>query len=323
MLWLVFAVLTVATIAILVYPLVKRMRGVAPARVEYDIVVYREQLAEIDQEVERGLLTADEASAARAEVHRRMLAAEDAELRLAAKPARTDNRYAQFAVIAAIVIVPSAGAAALYALLGSPSLPGQAYDWRLAHEPQLAAPAEAQELVQQLKQNPSASGYQHLADIYLSAHAYEQAADADRRAIDLGATDVASWSELGEAEVLAHDGAVVPQALEAFTKALSINSHSERARFYIGLAEAQIGDTRHAVAIWRDLEKDSPADAPWLPMLRDHIAAFAKEGGFDPASVPPSPPSVQAMNESLAAMRQAMQGQGDMTASPAPPPNGD
>ena len=86
-------------------------------------------------------------------------------------------------------------------------------------------------------------------------------------------------------------GAVVPEALLAFTNSLGKDPHGERSRFYIGLAEAQIGNLKQAVAIWRDLEKSSDPDAPWLPMLREHIAAFAKQGGFDPASVPPSPPS--------------------------------
>jgi len=95
---------------------------------------------------------------------------------------------------------------------------------------------------------------------------------------------------------------LVPEALMAFTNALGVDSRSERARFYIGLAESQIGNLKQAVAIWRELEKTSPSDAPWLPMLREHIAVFSKQGGFDPASVPPSPPSARAMNVEITAM---------------------
>jgi hypothetical protein len=64
-----------------------------------------------------------------------------------------------------------------------------------------------------------------------------------------------------------------------------------RAQFYIGLAQAQIGDFKKAVGIWRNLEKNGPADAPWMAMVKKHIAAYAKEGGFDPESVQPAPPS--------------------------------
>ena len=102
----------------------------------------------------------------------------------------------------------------------------------------------------------------------------------------------------------------MPEAMMAFTNSLSIDSHSERSRFYIGLAESQIGNLKQAVAIWRDLEKDSAPSAPWLPMLREHIAAFSKEGGFDPASVPPSPPSAGTMNAAITAMTKALHPRG-------------
>ena len=85
---------------------------------------------------------------------------------------------------------------------------------------------------------------------------------------------------------------VVPEAHAAFTKALKFDKRDARARFYLGLAETQINESRRAVAIWRDLEKDSPPDAPWLSMVKEHIATFAKEGGFDPTTVPPEPPSL-------------------------------
>jgi len=278
------------------------------------MVVYRDQLAEIDQEIESGVLTQEQAGAARAEVHRRMLAAEDAELNAAGKPARTNGRIARIAIMAAIVVVPPAGAAIIYGVLGSPHLPGMAYAWRVKHDPQFTALTAAAEMAAKVQQHPTVTGYQQLADVYFSSRNYQQAADADRHAIQLGATDAASWSELGEAEVMAND-AVVPEALMAFTKALSIDSRSERARFYIGMAEAQIGDRRKAVAIWRDLERTSPSDAPWLPMLRDHMASVSKDGGFDPASIPPSAPDPAAMSASLAAMGQAMQPPGDAVAA--------
>jgi cytochrome c-type biogenesis protein CcmH len=319
MLWLIFATMTVVVILILLAPFLFKRSGDMARRVEYDVVVYRDQLAEIDQEIERGVLTDEQASAARSEVHRRMLAAEDAELKAAGKPARGDGRIARIAFICAIVIVPPVGAVLLYGMLGSPHLPGMAYAWRVKNDPQFTAIAGLADEAAKVQKHPTMAGYQQLADAYFAARNYPQAVEADRHAIELGATDAASWSELGEAEVMAND-AVVPEALMAFTKALSLDSRSERARFYIGLAESQIGNRKQAVAIWRDLEQTSPPDAPWLPMVRDHIASVSKDGGFDPASVPPSPPNPTAMAASLSAMGQAMQAPaagGD--ASGAPP----
>jgi cytochrome c-type biogenesis protein CcmH len=304
MLWLIFATLTFVILMILIFPLLKKTSGESMARVDYDIVVYRNQLGEIAQEVERGLLSESQADAARAEIHRRMLAAEDADLK---KLPMRKNRRLQLAAIAVILVTVPAGAGTVYGLLGSPKLPGQPYAWRLAHDPQFVSASSADTLKAQLQANPSAAGYKTLAGLYFSSGNYTEAAAADQRAIELGSTDAATWSELGEATVMANGGAVVPDAMAAFTKALSADSRSERARFYMGLAEAQIGNLKRAVAIWRDLEKSSDAGAPWMPMVREHIAFFAKQGGFDPASVEPSPPSAAAMTEALSAMTGALQ----------------
>ena len=57
MLWLIFAILTLLILAVLLGPLLKSASAEAPPRVDYDIVVYRNQLAEIEQEIERGHVT--------------------------------------------------------------------------------------------------------------------------------------------------------------------------------------------------------------------------------------------------------------------------
>jgi len=304
MLWLLFALLCLAVIAILILPLI---RGGAEARprVDYDIVVYRSQLAEIDTELAEGLLTTEQAEAARAEVHRRMLAAEDADLQRPLQPSAHVSKYLRFAAIAAIALVMPIGGGALYAALGSPSLPGKPYLWRIHNDPEFGAAASADSLAAQVQANPSAEGYEQLGRSYFAARQYELAAGAYRHAVEMGAKAAVTWSEFGEALVMTSGGSVSPEAMMAFTKAVAIEPRSERSRFYLGLAEAQIGNLHEAVAIWRDLEKTSAPDAPWLPMLREHIAAFAKQGGFDPASVPPSPPNLKAIGTALAAMTKA------------------
>ena len=319
MLWLVFAILIILVLAVLLIPLLKNTSVEALPRVDYDIVVYRNQLAEIDQEIERGLLSETQAEAARAEVHRRMLAAEDADLKMPVKSMRTDNRRARFAAIVVIAAILPVGAAILYGVLGSPHLQGKPYEWRLKNDPDFVVAATADKLAEQLQNSPNAAGFRRLAEMYFASRNYEQAAAADRRAIDLGAADAATWSELGEAVVMTNGGAVVPEALMAFNNALGLDARSERARFYIGLAESQIGNLKQAVAIWRDLEKTSDPDAPWLPMVREHIAAFSKQGGFDPASVQPSPPLSGAMNVAITAMTNAMHVQGAAGAPTEPP----
>lgn len=303
MLWLIFALLALLVIGALAYPLLRRSAAASASRIDYDVVVYRDQLGELDQDVEGGVLTADQAAAARTEIQRRILAAEEADRKQAPRRSR---RSALVALGLIAVIVPT-GAATMYAALGSPSLRGQSYAWRQQHDANIAAATSAEALEKLLKSNPSAAGYQRLANMYFAAGQYDKAVSADHRAIDLGANDAGIWSEFGESIVMANNGQVMPQALVAFANTLSADPGDARARFYIGLAEAQIGDLRKAVAIWRDLEQDSAPDAKWLPLVQQHVAAFAKQGGFDPGSIAPQPPSVEALRSSVAAMTGAMQ----------------
>jgi len=114
---------------------------------------------------------------------------------------------------------------------------------------------------------------------------------------------VMDWADIGENQVAAAGGLVDREALAAFIEALRRDPREPRARFFVGFAAAETGDLKIAVAIWRDLEKDSKPDAPWLPILRRNIALAAKMGKFDADSVPPAPPSPQQLAAILAALR--------------------
>jgi cytochrome c-type biogenesis protein CcmH len=141
--------------------------------------------------------------------------------------------------IAAIVIVVMLplGAGALYAALGHPTLPGQPFAERMKN-PVFVAQTQALDLAQTLARAPRAAGY----------------------------------AELGERLGQLADGAVTPQAGEAFAQALELDPAEPRARYYTGLALAQRGQVTKALMVWRALETDSKPDAPWLTQLRRNIA---------------------------------------------------
>jgi cytochrome c-type biogenesis protein CcmH len=289
-LWILFSAVILVVLLLLVVPLLRRQVA-APARIAYDIVVYRDQLAEVDRDLERGLLNTDQAEAARTEILRRMLAAEDAELESPPVEFRLGGgRQLRLATALVILVGLPLGSFGLYGLLGAPWLPGQPYASRQA-DPDLKMTEMAANLAADLKKKPEAEGYATLGETYFALRRYEEAADAFRQALGLGLIDAQMLSSLGESVALANNGDVVPDARTAFQHALTLDHGEPRARFYLGLGKAQIGHFAEAVSIWRDLEKDSPADAPWLGMLKEHIAEYAKQGGFDPATIKPVPPA--------------------------------
>src|SRR5476651_214943 len=72
---LICAALLLGVLAAVSRPLLSGAR-VLPTRGQYDQAVYRDQLLEVDRDLARGVLTQEEAGAARLEIQRRLLAAD-------------------------------------------------------------------------------------------------------------------------------------------------------------------------------------------------------------------------------------------------------
>ncbi len=114
--WIVIAVLTVAAVVALLLPLLKGA-ATASERSAGEAAVYRDQLAEIERDRASGLISAEDADYARAEVGRRLLAvageAEDC-------PGKARKNPLAEAFV--IVALPAVGLG-LYLLTGSPGTP--------------------------------------------------------------------------------------------------------------------------------------------------------------------------------------------------------
>ena len=78
--------LTSLALAILLVPLLIGNRRAA-SRDAYNLAIYRDQLSEIERDVGRGLLTEEQAEAARTEIARRILALRPADAGRDASPA--------------------------------------------------------------------------------------------------------------------------------------------------------------------------------------------------------------------------------------------
>ncbi|MDX2027391.1 MAG: tetratricopeptide repeat protein [Alphaproteobacteria bacterium] len=181
------------------------------------------------------------------------------------------------------------GAGLFYLYLGAPDLPDKPYAAR-RNDPDFRLNTIAETMATELAERPDAEGYKRAAALFLAIGRFDRAAEASRKAVEHGADDAETWSRLGESLVRANDGMVVMDAQDAFKKALKRDPKDVRARFSMGLAQAQIGNFKKAVGIWRDLERDATPDAPWLPQVKKSIREFSRKGGFDPASIPPRAP---------------------------------
>lgn len=323
--WIAIAILAGGLGLALARPLMRGAGEAAPARGAYDMQVYRDQLAEIDRDRARGVLSDDQAAAARIEVERRLIAAgESASRDRAAKTSAAPLLAAGLAILVPVV------ALLVYGQLGRPGTPGQPFAQRLDRNPattQVAGQGAGQppgpnaadphpagggtaesmasltdRLAKRLEANPGdAEGWALLARSYQQLNKYREAVAALERAVALTNRDPQLVATLGEARIMAADGSVTPQARGEFEEALKAEPKDPRARFYIAIAETQAGNMMKGLDQLVGIARDATPDAPYLPMLRERIGSLAAELKQDPnrilASVPtPSdqPPPPQA-----------------------------
>ena len=277
--------LTALALAMLLVPLFLRRHGPA-SRDAYNLAVYRDQLAEIERDLARGVLAAEEAEAARAEIARRILALKPAEAETGAAP------IPRAVAIVAILLLPVA-AWMLYWQLGSPALPDQPFAARTAGTPPAAAnPAHIDmdealaRLGAHLKEHPEdLTGWLLLARSELGLGRYQEAAEAYRHAAELSGNRADIMGDWGEAQVLAAGGTVTPAAKAAFAAGLGDPETAPRSRYYLAFAQLQAGDVKGALDAWVALAAEAPADAEWLPLVHQRIAQAARALGIDPATL--------------------------------------
>ena len=242
MIWFVFAAMTAAVIGGLLWPVVtSKPGGDVAGRDAYDRVVFRDQLAELDRDAERGTIGPAEAEAARNEISRRLIATSQAPEK---KPAVSN---AAWMAIAATVIVPLV-ALPLYLKSGSPTLPDVPLGIRMANaEKNGDMDALIVKVEQHLAANPDdLQGWSILAPAYRRAQRGDDAAEAYRNILRLSKPDAANTSDYAEAQVMANQGIVPAAAHDLFKQALVLDPTFPKARFYDALALKQEGKTAEA-----------------------------------------------------------------------------
>ncbi len=275
--WIIAGILTLTAAVVLAAPLfdTRRFKG----EDSFALEVYRDQLAELTRDEQRGLLTPDQARAAQVEIERRILALDEGKKFLPARP--PSHRL----TLAMAVILPLAGFG-LYLLLGSPHLPSQSAVQRLAEERQRTSP-EIDRLEAKIEQSPSdAQGWIDLGRAYADGGRAKDAADSFAKAMALGREEPDLLRQYAHAAILAEGGRVAADAQAALRRVLSADPGDPTARFFLGLAKAQNQDVEGALTDWLTLERQLPPAAPLRGLLAENIEKAARQLGKDPTKLP-------------------------------------
>jgi cytochrome c-type biogenesis protein CcmH len=301
------AALAFVTLLAIVAPLLRRRSGGAE-RASYDQAVYRDQLRELDRDIDRGLLTPDEAASARLEIQRRLLATDREGVSAAPAPSRAGRSPA---MAAAVFLSIAAGSISTYLWIGAPGMP----DMPFANRPPEAMVAEdkeqldlqeaADQLAARVKANPTdAKGWLLLGRTEALLSRWDAAVAAYRQGIALGETAPDTTAAYAEVLVMAAAGTVTPAAEGEFRKVLAADPSSGIARYYLGLAAGQAGEPKKAIDLWQGLLADMPSDSPMRQQVGARIAEAARAAGVPvpplpsgtaPSAAPPAGPDANAV----------------------------
>ncbi|MGF1446533.1 MAG: c-type cytochrome biogenesis protein CcmI, partial [Pikeienuella sp.] len=314
------ALLGLITVFVVVRPLLTRGAREA-SRATRDVAVFRDQLAEVDRDRARGLISEAEAAGTRAEISRRLIAAaQRAEGAEGFGPA--PQGFSRAMSIGAALGVPLVAGAA-YLVTGAPGLDDQPFAARSEIEqraalaslpgqrlsqaegaalaaaqgrvppPEVSPEADSQatevaRLAELIAQRPEdVEGRRLLAEAYMRRGRYGDAAELFGEMIRLQAPRIEGglFTAQAEAYVMAAGGYVSPEAEQALRRALRLDARDPVARYYAGLALAQQGNQDQAITIWRQLYTESQPQDPWYPLVAGMLAQAGvpppRPGGLD------------------------------------------
>jgi cytochrome c-type biogenesis protein CcmH len=310
LIWIVFSVLTAGVVGALLWSY-RRAQEVGSGAADADVAVYADQLQQIDADRARGLLSEAEAQSARAEVGRRLLnrAAEADSIVNGVGSVSGSDRIVLGAALSIPVI-----ALALYAGLGSPSLPDLPHSGR---SPEQAASSQVDAMIarveQQLRAAPEdGNGWDVVGPVYLRMERYGQAAEAFANANRLLGETPKRLAGFVQAEILANNGLVNSNAKAAAERLLALEPGRLDGRMWLALAKEQDGQFEQALVEYRALLAAPQMTPAMISAIENRISAVEKLArgetleppiaGFGPEkAMPAAPAGQQAMIESMVA----------------------
>ena len=335
--WIVAALVTLAAIAVLARPLLRPAAG-ARSRAAHDAQVFRDQLAELDRDVRRGVITEAEAASARVEISRHLLAAA-AEVERAEGPGPAPRRTSRALAILLVITAPL-GATGLYVAIASPGYPDRPLAERLAEARQPTTQARVEELVAAEGYDPEASaleadpslnefiplvtrlqqtvadrpndlqGARLLAGSLRRLGRYSDSWRAYARVIELAgdSATLEDYSAQVETMIFATAGFVSDDALAVADAAAGRFGPNGMSQYVSGMHAAQRGDVDAARESWNAVIAMEPGGSPFAQAARRQLVALGSSAEQAPAAGAPGPSAedMEAAAAMSAADRQAM-----------------
>jgi len=279
MFWLFGGALAVLTTLIMLFPIFRSRKSVQSS--EMAQAVFVDQLSEVDRDEVRGIISGEEAAAARTEVKRRMLS----EVKRGATEVQPSTSKGSWLLVAVALAAPAVGVIG-YSFLGSPGMPSATFAERVGEREDAIRIAQ---LTEQLKnqllsnENSPTEGWVMLGQTYMRSTRYAEATWAFETLINRGEDAPEILAMYAESMIANDDGIVTPKAGAAIDAALAGDPLNVAAIYYKSIELDQVGQTLEAFDTLRNRIELEAELQPWMETVAARANWLAGKMGGDPA----------------------------------------
>lgn len=235
-----------------------------------DIEIYKNQLAELDSDLKRGLIDEESAGEARLELSRNILAAEKQIRKNASSRYRSPTL--KIVIIIAVLCVPVI-TIGVYSLLGQPGLESHPFNDLMLKNPQELTPEEKLVRTEALfARNPNDGRLaDELATGYLVQGRFQDAVNTYVSALRLNGEAAPRLVGYGMALTGFNGGTINGDAQKSFEKAAKLAPDDFYPRLFIAEALRQAGKTDEAIASLKEYLVHAPKDNVGRPRVEAMI----------------------------------------------------
>lgn len=271
--WSIAIVVTAVTGAVLFYAGAERTVNAPASQLHDRNEHFRQLLAGIDADLASGKLDEAAAIAAKGELARELIRAQN--------EAKGEQKgEISRATIVAGILFAAVLAFGTYAMLGNPDLPTQP----LAERPEVQAQsidleAAIAQIEAALTRNPDdLRGWTVIAPAYRELGRYADAVNAYRRILTLSQPTADAQTNLAETLLLAAGGQGSEEAMSLLRQAAERDPAHIRSRLYLAAEQMRVGDYEDAAKWWQQAIDLAQGDEPWLPAARSGLSVAQNDG---------------------------------------------
>ena len=289
--WLIAWAMTLLVLGLLLWPMLKRQESSRQQEGENTLSVYRQQFAELEQDLKNALLTDEQYQQSKRELERRLL--EETGPADAMPAVRLEPMNRRVVVVALAVIIPAISGL-LYWTLGNPeaitlssaSSPMAQGGVDYAHQSSEGLDTLSERLKKKLEQNPNDGvGWALLARSYVEIGRHADAVPIYEKAVKLIPDDPQLLVDYADALGVLHGRKLEGKSEQLIQQALKIDPNHVKALMLAGTVAFDRKDFGRATKYWERASANLPADAEGevRQELRSGIAEAQGLAGGKPA----------------------------------------